>query len=322
MNRTMELDIWGGDWGLPSIDLKCLQILTLSRISRVNLQVNVTNNPFKTPRGALPVFRCGKVVLDDVQDIATYFRRNNYNSDFGLSSTECADIVAYTHMLQEKLLPIIQYTWWVDAKNFSELSRPWYAKALPFPLNFYYPGKYEKDAKMMVEAMFDVNDLTYIEFVLFSKAEACLGSLSVRLGDADFFSAHPSSLDAAVFAYLAPLLNAPLPSPALQNCLKNSTNLVAFIRRMSRQYFPECIEWSNAAKPRVDLGPSAKDADADFPYKRRNQIFAGLFATAAMATYAFSTGLVSVSTKSAASTEDIPDGYPDLFDHNDEGDDS
>ncbi|XP_046400020.1 metaxin-1 [Ischnura elegans] len=322
MNRTMELDIWGGDWGLPSIDLKCLQILTLAKISRVQLQVNVTNNPFKTPKGILPVFRCGKVVLDDLQEIAAYFRRNNYNSDFGLSNSECADVFAYTHMLQEKLLPIIQYTWWVDAKNFSELSRPWYAKALPFPLNFYYPGKYEKEAKLMVEAMFDVDDLTFIESVLLSKAEVCLGALAARLGDAEFFSPNPSSLDATVYAYLAPILNVPFPSSALQNCLKNSNNLVAFVHRMSRKYFPECIVSSKPAKPRVEMTQSGKDGDTDFPYKRRNQIFAGLFATIAMAAYAFSTGLVTVSTKRAISADDAPEGYPDLFDQNDEGDDS
>lgn len=27
MNRPMEIDIWKGDWGLPSIDLDCLQTL-------------------------------------------------------------------------------------------------------------------------------------------------------------------------------------------------------------------------------------------------------------------------------------------------------
>ena len=27
MSRSMELEVWGGDWGLPSIDINCLQIM-------------------------------------------------------------------------------------------------------------------------------------------------------------------------------------------------------------------------------------------------------------------------------------------------------
>lgn len=40
---------------------------------------------------------------------------------------------------------------------------------------------------------------------------------------------------------------------------------------------------------------SAKDSETDFPNKRRNQILAGIFATAAMTGYALSTGLVEVT---------------------------
>ncbi|KAG8235511.1 hypothetical protein J437_LFUL015745 [Ladona fulva] len=321
MSDTMELDVWEGEWGLPSVDLKCLQAMTLAKISHAELKINPTNNPFKTPRGMLPVFKCGKTVLDDFQDIASYLRRNNYNSDYGLSTTECADIIAYTHMLQEKLLPVIQYTWWIDAKNYTEFTRPWYAKALPFPLNFYYPGRYEKDAKSMIEAMFDIDDLAVIEAALFSKAEICLNALSIRLGDNDYFFAQPSSLDATVYAYLAPILKCPFPSTVLQQHLKNCNNLVAYVSRMSRRYFSEYIV-PPKEKPKLIGDPSAKDEDTDFPYKRRNQLLAGIFATAAMVAYAFLTGLVSVTKKSIAHNDDRSDGYQDIFEHAEEGDEN
>ena len=32
MNRPMELYIWGGDWGLPSVDLDCLHVMVSSQI--------------------------------------------------------------------------------------------------------------------------------------------------------------------------------------------------------------------------------------------------------------------------------------------------
>ena len=54
--------------------------------------------------------------------------------------------------------------WWIDAKNFVEFSRPLYAKLLPFPLNFYYPGQYEKNAKQMMASLFtEEEDLLVIE---------------------------------------------------------------------------------------------------------------------------------------------------------------
>lgn len=72
------------------------------------------------------------------------------------------------------------------------------------------------------------------------EAEKCLTCLSNRLGESNFFFGdYPSSLDAAVYGCLAPLLKAPFPSNVLQNHLKASTNLVKFIVRISQRYFPQ-----------------------------------------------------------------------------------
>ena len=40
----------------------------------------------------------------------------------------------------------------------NELIRPWYCKTLPFPLNFYYPGKFERQARAMLETLYPVED--------------------------------------------------------------------------------------------------------------------------------------------------------------------
>lgn len=45
---------------------------------------------------------------------------------------------------------------WIDDKNHTKLTRPWYCKTLPFPLNFYYPSKYQKNAEQTIEGMFDM----------------------------------------------------------------------------------------------------------------------------------------------------------------------
>lgn len=40
--------------------------------------------------------------------------------------------------------PIQIHTFWVDSKNFVEVTRKWYAEALPFPLNFFLPGRMQR----------------------------------------------------------------------------------------------------------------------------------------------------------------------------------
>jgi len=57
-----------------------------------------------------------------------------------------------------------------------------------------------------------------------------------------FFGQSPSSLDAVVFAHLAPLLKAPLPSAALQNHLKACPNLTRFVSRILQRFFPKEIQ--------------------------------------------------------------------------------
>lgn len=47
---------------------------------------------------------------------------------------------------------------WIDKKNLDELVRPWYCKALPFPLNFYYPGKFERQAQSLIQSLYPVED--------------------------------------------------------------------------------------------------------------------------------------------------------------------
>ena len=63
-------------------------------------------------------------------------------------------------------------------------------------------------------------------------------SIVPTLVHAAFFRS-PSSVDAVMYAYLAPLLKAPYPNNALQNYLNNCDNLVKFVVRISQNYFPQ-----------------------------------------------------------------------------------
>ena len=214
----------------------------------------------------------------------------NFSADYELSPKQCAEVVAYTQLVKDKLVPALEFVWWVDSKNFVEFSRPTYANCLPFPLNvsikapisrfvvgfnhqiclfptifqFYYPGQYENRAKELIAALYkEEEDYEVIETAVrfnatfenciyqviilplqvYKQAMECITMLSVKLGDKEFFYGQtPCSLDAVVFAHLAPLLKAPLPSAALQNNLKACTNLNRFVSRILQRYFSKDVQ--------------------------------------------------------------------------------
>ncbi|XP_049838144.1 metaxin-1 isoform X2 [Schistocerca gregaria] len=322
MNHPMELDVWGGDWGLASIDLHCLEVMAYATFCGVPLQYNATNNPFRTPKGKLPVFRHGSHVICGFDEICSYLRKKNFIADYLLIPKQQAEIVAFSELLKQKLYPSLQFAWWVDEKNYIELTRPWYSKALPFPYNYYYPGKYEKEAKNMMSALFgEDEEFSALEANVYSEGEKCLNDLSTRLGENDFFfGSHPTSLDAKVYAYLAPLLKAPFPNAALQNHLKACDNLLKFVVRVSHRYFPKAVQ-DYEMKKLSENNERAASKESDFPNKRRNQILAGLFATVAMTGYALSTGLVGVKLKDDDDddSEELAE-YQDLFENSESTD--
>lgn len=61
---------------------------------------------------------------------------------------------------------------WIDNKNSIELTKSWFAKKLMFPLNFYYPGHYEAQAKKLITALYgsleeDLQDIELQVCILF-----------------------------------------------------------------------------------------------------------------------------------------------------------
>lgn len=55
------------------------------------------------------------------------------------------------------------HTFWVDAENYANLTRPWFASRSPFPLNFFVPGRQASVA---------------LSRILLTKAEAPLHSIA------------------------------------------------------------------------------------------------------------------------------------------------
>ncbi|XP_070806670.1 metaxin-1 [Pituophis catenifer annectens] len=296
MAAPMELYCWAGGWGLPTVDPDCLAVLTYARFTGAPLKVHKISNPWRSPSGSLPALKTADGVISDTQEIITHFRKQQFNADYDLSALQGADTLAFLSLVHRKLLPVLIHTFWVDAKNYVEHTRKWYAEAIPFPLNFFLPSRMQKRQLERLQTVCGENwqdDEEQLEKQLYRDGCECLTLLSQRLGRKKFFFGDsPASLDASVFSLLAGLFNAKLPSGKLQQHLKSLPNLCNFCTSILSLYFP----WDGGdPPPNLHKAASGDVGDTEGEtHKRRNQFLSVLVALVAMVGYAFLSGIVSI----------------------------
>ncbi|XP_031824536.1 metaxin-1 [Sarcophilus harrisii] len=298
MAAPMELYCWAGGWGLPSVDLDSLVVLTYARFTGAPLKVHKISNPWRSPSGTLPALRTSEGgVISQPHKIITHLRKQKYNADYDLSARQGADTLAFMSLLEEKLLPVLIHTFWVDAKNYVELTRKWYAEAMPFPLNLFLPGRMQKKHIERLQLLCGEQrpeDEEEVEKELYREARECLTLLSQRLGSQKFFFGDsPASLDAFVFSYVALLLQPKLPNGKLQTHVRGLNNLCAYCTHILSLYFP----WDGAEAAPSRPAPSTSESDEE-PYRRRGQILSVLAGLAAMVGYALLSGIVSIQRAS------------------------
>lgn len=303
MAAPMELFCWAGGWGLPSVDLDSLAVLTYARFTGAPLKMHKITNPWRSPSGALPALRTSHgEVISVPHKIITHLRKEKYNADYDLSARQGADTLAFMSLLEEKLLPVLIHTFWVDAKNYVEVTRKWYAEAMPFPLNFFLPGRMQRRHMERLQLLLcgeqRPESEEELEKELYQEARECLTLLSQRLGSQKFFFGDaPASLDAFVFSYLALLLQTKLPSGKLQAHLRGLPNLCTYCTHILSLYFP----WDGAEVAPPRQTPAGSETEEE-PNRRRNQVLSVLAGLAAMVGYAVLSGIVSIQRAAPART--------------------
>ncbi|XP_028984406.1 metaxin-1-like isoform X4 [Betta splendens] len=316
-----ELFCWEGDWGLPSISVDCLVVLAYAQFAGAPLKLRKISNPWRSPSGFLPALRTnGKETLSRPSDIIIHLRKQKYNADFDLSAKEGADSLAFISLMEEKLMPALIYAFWIEPKNYVDVTRCWYAAHMPFPLNFFLPGRMQRQQLEKLRLLRGDEGLEAgedLEKELYRDAAECMNLLSQRLGSQKFFFGDsPSSLDAYVFGHLAPILKSKLPNGKLQQHLKSLDNLTNFCTNILLLYFPR--DGQESSGPKGSSQPEGGDFD-HVPHKRRKQFLSALVALGAMLSYAFMTGMVSIQHIQQEALEEPPDLQP-LGSHEEEGD--
>ncbi|KAM9391374.1 metaxin-3 isoform 1-T1 [Pholidichthys leucotaenia] len=241
MATAMELRCWGGDWGLPSVHTESLIVLAYAKFSGAKVTIRPIDWTWKTLTATVPELICGDSVVQEPIQILNFLRKQRFNADYDLTARQGADTMAYIAMLEEKLHSALLHTFWVDAENYSNLTRPWFASRSPFPLNFFIPSYHANNALsriLLTKGDAPLHRISEVEGKIYSDGKECLNLLSYRLGTANYFFGNlPTSLDAFVFGFLAPLHKASLPSSSLQNHLRQLDNLTRFCDNILAVYF-------------------------------------------------------------------------------------
>jgi len=242
----MELHHWPSkkQWGLPSFDIDSLHLLAHIKFSGVPVTfVPAQKSWLQKKSHHLPSLRTSTdEFLNSKQKMIEYLRLKYIEPDTWLSKDQKLHILPLKALIEDKLLPCIHANIWLDSNNFTELTRGVYAKSCQYPLNFTFPNKLHQAISDFVKSKQLATDdemMKIVEKLNPDGAEA-LNLFSDFLGEKDYLLGHkPSSVDALLFAVLAPLFKMPLQGSRLQNHLKGCHNLTRYINRILSTYFKD-----------------------------------------------------------------------------------
>ncbi|XP_058512272.1 metaxin-3 isoform X2 [Ochotona princeps] len=191
--------------------------------------------------GDVPILTAEDSIVCQPAKILNFLRKQKYNADFDLTAKQGADTLAYVALLEERLLPAVLHTFWVESDNYFTVTKPWFASRIPFPLSLILPRRMSKgalDRILLTKGAPPLYQLQEVEAQIYRDAKECLNLLSHRLGTSQFFFGDtPCSLDAYVFGFLAPLYKVRFPQVQLQEHLKQLSNLCRFCDDILHSYF-------------------------------------------------------------------------------------
>ncbi|XP_006517773.1 metaxin-3 isoform X1 [Mus musculus] len=274
MAAPMELSCWGGGWGLPSVHSESLVVLAYAKFSGAPLKINIIDNTWRGSRGDVPILTTEDSIVSKPAKILNFLRKQKYNADCELSAKQGADTLAYIALLEEKLLPAVLHTFWVENENYFTVTKPWFASRIPFPLSLILPGRMSRGALnriLLTRGEPPLYHVQEVEAQIYRDARECLNLLSNRLGTSQFFFGDtPSTLDAYVFGFLAPLYKVSFPKVHLQKHLKQLCNLCRFCDDILDSYFrPGPGDgWQPPPKPSAS---SSEAADPQTDSSRRGE---------------------------------------------------
>lgn len=285
----MELYCWPGlsKWGLPSFDIASLHLMTYVKFTNANVTLVPINKSWLSKKGR--VLPCLNTPSGDdfhsEHDIIQYLKLKYYEPDTWLDAHAKLNIIPFISLIEDKLIPAVKASFWLDSQNYTETTRGLYARACQYPLNFTVPQRMHQELEnyLRITKSFNDDEVPLMTEKLHGDAVSALNLFSEFLGDKNYlFGKRPSSVDALLFSCLAPLFKIPLQSSKLKNHLKNCSNLSNYITRILQNHY-------------TDEHKSEVESSGDEDEWRYDWVLPTCVATIAMLSYAINARLIQIT---------------------------
>jgi glutathione S-transferase len=227
-----------GAWGLPSISPFCLKLDLYLRMVGIPHQVVVDATPFRGPKGKLPwIEHDGRRIGDSGLIIEYLENRFGCDANAGLTVAERAVALALRRLIEENLYWTMVYDRWMVDENWSSF-RDVILGGVPIPLRQVFAPVARRGVRRELEGhgigLHSGDEIHAIGL-------RDIGAIGDFLADKPFMMGEcATEVDAVAYGILPNIMNVPISSPIKDAALQRR-NLVRYVERIGRQYFPESI---------------------------------------------------------------------------------
>jgi glutathione S-transferase len=223
-------------WSLPNPSPFCMKMETYLRMSKLPFATVSIINPRKSPKGKLPFIIDDETLISDSGFIIDHLQQKyGITLDDHLTDEQKAHALALRRMIEEHLYWIIVYSRWIDIRYWPITKEAFFGH-LKNPLRYFLTKIIQKNIRRDLYGQgigrhsadeiyqLGIDDLRAIN-ILLEQTQFCMGN-------------EPSSIDACVYAFLASILQSPIPSP-LQDYAESQPTLLHYCEHMKQTFYFE-----------------------------------------------------------------------------------
>lgn len=236
MKSEPILTLYGGGPGLGLPEMSPFVTKTEVQLKMMGIPYRKQRSaPFAAPKGKIPYIDDGETVADSTFIRAHLERKHGVDLDRGLSPRGRAEAWAIERLIEDHLGWASVRFRWLDPASFEK-----------GPARFFDDAPEEAREELRADAKERVRSALHAHGIgrhspeeIAELGKRSLEALSTLLGENPYFMAdHPVGVDATAFGALAGVLTPFFDTP-LRREAERLPNLVAYVGRMMRRFYPE-----------------------------------------------------------------------------------
>jgi glutathione S-transferase len=238
--QPIRLFTFGSGWGIPFSTAAPfpLKLATWLRMTGLDHEIVIENNPGKGPKGKSPWIEDGEVRMGDSELIIRYLKaKHGVDPDARLGPADRALALAWHRTFEEHYHQAFEHQLFFGrggAERLRELAStmPPVVRHIVSPL---MSSQFRKQLHARGLGRHDEKDIL-------AMGQADLDAASIFLGDRPYFLGdEPTGLDACAFGFLGVTVYVTGDNPLYRHAASLG-NLVAYTERMRGRYFPETLD--------------------------------------------------------------------------------